>query len=136
MILGANTYQQTKDYWPNAEDQGEYGAKLNNLTKVVASSKLVEAPWGDFPAASVTRDPVATIKELKEQPGKDLWLWGSLKLMFSLQDAAVIDEVRMLVCPSSRGEGTRLFADRRDLTLLEATGFDNGVALMRYAFNN
>jgi hypothetical protein len=29
MILGANTYAQSKDYWPYADDQGEYGRKLN-----------------------------------------------------------------------------------------------------------
>ena len=54
--------------------QGEYGEKLNNLSKFVASSKLDDAPWGDFPAATVTRDP-ATIRELKEQRGRDIWLW-------------------------------------------------------------
>ncbi len=83
MILGANTYVQAKGYWPYADEQGEYGEKLNNLTKFVASSKLDDAPWGDFPAATVTRDPAATIRELKEQSGKDIWLWGSLKLMHS-----------------------------------------------------
>jgi hypothetical protein len=59
MILGANTYAQSKGYWPYADEQGEYGEKLNNLTKFVASSKLDDAPWGDFPAATVTRDPAA-----------------------------------------------------------------------------
>ncbi|MGW2310493.1 dihydrofolate reductase family protein [Actinomadura luteofluorescens] len=132
MILGANTYNQTKDYWPHAEEQGEYGEKLNNLTKFVASSKLDDAPWGDFPAATVTSDPIATIRELKQQSGKDLWLWGSLKLMRSLMAAGVVDEVRMLVSPVSRGKGTRLFEDRQDLKLVEATAFDDGVALLRY----
>ena len=98
MILGANTYAQAKDYWPYADDQGEYGEKLNNLTKFVASSRLDEAPWGDFPAATVTRDPAATIRELNEQSGK----------------------------------GTRIFEDRQDLKLVEATEFENGVALLRY----
>lgn len=132
MILGANTYAQTKDYWPNATDQGEYGRKLNGLTKFVASSTLDEAPWGDFPAATVTRDPATTVRELKAQDGKDLWLWGSLSLMHSLMSEGLIDEVRMLICPSSRGKGTRIFEDRHDMTLVEATAFDNGVALMRY----
>ena len=136
MILGANTYNQTKDYWPNAAGQGRYGEKLNNLAKVVASASLEDAPWGRFSPATVTRDPIATVRTLKEGDGKDLWLWGSLKLMFSLQDAGLVDEVRMLVCPTARGEGIHLFSDRRDLKLLEATGFDNGVALLRYALNN
>ncbi|MGC4953674.1 dihydrofolate reductase family protein [Actinomadura citrea] len=132
MILGANTYAQTKDYWPNASEQGEYGEKLNNLAKFVASSKLDDAPWGDFPAATVTRDPAATVRELKEQSGKDIWLWGSLSLMRSLLAAGVVDEVRMLVCPASRGRGTRLFEDRQDLNLIEAAPFDNGILLLRY----
>jgi dihydrofolate reductase len=132
MILGASTYAQVKGYWPYADDQGEYGEKLNNLTKFVASSKLDDAPWGDFPAATVTRDPAATIRDLKEQNGKDIWLWGSLTLMHSLLEAGVVDEVRMLVCSASRGRGTRIFEDRQDLNLVEGTSFDNGVVLLRY----
>jgi dihydrofolate reductase len=132
MILGANTYTQSVGYWPHADEQGEYGEKLNNLTKFVASSKLDDAPWGDFPAATVTRDPAATIRELKEQSGKDIWLWGSLTLMRSLLDAGVVDEITLLVCPASRGKGRRIFDDRQELKLVEATAFDNGLALLRY----
>ena len=132
LILGANTYAQTAGYWPHAEDQGEYGEKLNNLTKFVASSTLTAAPWGDFPAATVTRDPVATVRDLKEQDGKDIWLWGSLSLMRSLLDAGVVDVVTLLVCPTTRGAGTRVFHDRHDLKPIEATAFQNGVVLLRY----
>lgn len=133
MILGANTYAQSKDYWPTAAEQGEYGAKLNALSKVVASSTLSEAPWGAFPAATVTADAAATIRGLKAQPGRDLWLWGSLTLMGSLLDVGLVDEVRLLVCPVSRGTGRRVFESRQELTLLEAAAFENGVALLRYA---
>jgi dihydrofolate reductase len=133
MILGADTYHQSKGYWPYAEEQGEYGRRFNAHAKYVASSKLDEAPWGDFPAATVTRDPAATVRELKAQSGKDLWLWGSLTLMRSLMDDGLVDEVRLLVCPASRGKGIRVFEDRRDLKLVEATGFDSGVVLLRYA---
>jgi dihydrofolate reductase len=133
MILGANTYKQSKDYWPHAAEQGEYGEKLNALTKYVASSTLHNAPWGDFPAATVTGDPVGTIRNLKGQSGRDIWLWGSLTLMRSLLDAGIVDEVRLLVCPASRGTGSRVFEDSRGLRLLEATAFDNDVVLLRYA---
>jgi dihydrofolate reductase len=127
MILGANTYAQAKGYWPYADDQGEYGEKLNNLTKFVASSKLDDAPWGDFPAATVTSDPAS-----RSRAAKDIWLWGSLKLMHSLLEAGVVDEVRMLVCPASRGNGTRIFEDWQDLKLVEGTSFENGMVLLRY----
>jgi dihydrofolate reductase len=132
MILGANTYAQSKDYWPYAKDQGEWGRKLNAFTKYVASSTLEDAPWGDFPAATVTSDPAATIRELKGQSGKDIWLWGSLTLMQSLLEAGLVDEIRMLVCPTTRGAGRRVFENRQSLKPLEATAFDNGIVLMRY----
>ena len=80
----------------------------------------------------MTRDPTATIRELKEQSGKDIWLWGSLKLMHSLLEAGVVDEVRMLVCPASRGKGTRIFEDWQDLKLVEGVSFENGMVLLRY----
>ncbi len=131
VILGATTYGQSTG-WADAVEQGEYGRKLNNLTKFVASSTLDDAPWGGFSAATVTRDPAATVRELSEQDGKDIWSWGSLTLMRSLMDAGLVDEVRMLVCPVSRGTGTRIFEDRRDPALVDAAGFDNGVVILRY----
>ncbi|MDQ2935423.1 MAG: dihydrofolate reductase family protein [Chloroflexota bacterium] len=79
----------------------------------------------------MTRDPVATMRELKEQSGKDIWLWGSLKLMHSLLDAGVVDEVRMLVRHHAARE--RAFSRiGKDLKLVEATPFENGVVLLRY----
>jgi dihydrofolate reductase len=132
MMLGANSYAPSKDYWTYAAEQGEWGEKLNNLTKFVSSSTLDDA-CGDFPAATVTRDPTATNRELKAQSGKGIWMWGSLTLMGSLLDAGVVDEVRMLACPASRGKGTRLFEDSRDPRLLEATSYGNGIALLLYA---
>jgi len=44
----------------------------------------------------------------------------------------VTDSVRMLVCPVSRGKGTRIFEDQQDLKLVEATSFESGVVLLRY----
>ena len=132
MILGANTYAMGKAYWPTADDQGEYGEKLNKLTKFVASSNLKDAPWGKFPAATVTADPIATVRELKEQDGKDIWLWGSLKLMQSMFEAGLVDEVQLRVCPTTRGKGVRMFEDRYDMQLIKAESFENGVVMLRY----
>jgi dihydrofolate reductase len=73
-----------------------------------------------------------TVDNIAAESGKHIWLWGSLRLMHSMLDAGVVDEVRMLVCPASRGKGTRIFEDSQDLTLLEGTSSENGVALLRY----
>ena len=55
---------------PTSQERRSHDEKLNNLTKFVASAKRDAAPRGDFPAATVTRDPAATIRELKEQSAK------------------------------------------------------------------
>jgi dihydrofolate reductase len=78
------------------------------------------------------RGAVATVRELKRREGRDIWVWGSLSLMRSLFAADVVDEVQLRVCPTTRGSGTRVFEDRRDLRALEARTFDNGVVLLRY----
>ena len=132
MILGANTYATFKDYWPHATDQGEFGKRLNNLTKFVASTTLKAAPWDGFSPATITSDPVGTVQDLKQRHGKDIVLWGSLTLMKAMFEADVVDEVQMRICPASRGKGTRLFADRRELRLVEARPFQSGVVLLRY----
>ncbi len=80
----------------------------------------------------MTRDPAGTVRELKQRSGKDIWLWGSLTLMDSLLKAGLVDEVTLLVCPVSRGRGRRVFEDRQNLKLIEATSFDNGIAVLRY----
>ena len=133
MIIGANTYAMARDYWPTASDQGAYGEKLNRLTKVVASTTLPDAPWGTFPAATITQDAVSTVQELKRRSGKDIWLWGSLMVMRSMFAADLVDEVQLRVCPTSRGKGSTVFDDRRDMRLVEATPFANGIVLLRYA---
>ena len=52
--------------------------------------------------------------------------------MHVLLDEGLVDEMRMLVCPASRGTGTRIFEDSQVLQLIEATAFGNGFALLRY----
>lgn len=132
MILGANTYQMFVEYWPTNTTEGEFAERLNQLDKYVASTKLTSAPWGDYPEAKITSDPVATIQELKQQDGKDIVLWGSLTLMQSMFQADLVDEVQLRVCPTTRGKGTHMFKDRRDMKMLQARPLSDGVVLLSY----
>ncbi len=57
MVLGANPYPQSRDYWPYADEHGEYGeygGEVNSLTKTVVSSKLDDAPGGALMDESLT----------------------------------------------------------------------------------
>jgi hypothetical protein len=76
LILAANTYAQAKGYWSFADDQGEYGEKLNALTKFVASSRLDDAP-GRLSRHDRDARPSRHHPELKEQSGKGIWLGGA-----------------------------------------------------------
>ena len=52
--------------------------------------------------------------------------------MESMLDADVVDEVQLRVCPTTRGKGTYMFNDSRDMRIIEAKSFKNGIVLLRY----
>jgi riboflavin biosynthesis pyrimidine reductase len=53
--------------------------------------------------------------------------------MRSLLAAGLVDEIRLLVCPVTRGTGTRVFDAAHTLEVVEATAYPNGLALLHYA---
>lgn len=53
-------------------------------------------------------DPAQTIRELKTQPGRDIWLFGGGVLFRSLLDAGVVDTIEVAVMPVLLGSGIPL----------------------------
>lgn len=111
--------------------------ELNALSKVVASRVLDHAPWGDRgDEATIVRDGVEAAAALRRQSGKGVVVWGSLTLAQSLMRAGLVDECQLYLCPSVLGAGKPLFAPDAGLQamrLLDATRYDSGVMLLRYA---
>lgn len=73
---------------------------------------------------------------LRRQSGKGAVVWGSLTLAQSLMRAGLVDECQLYLCPGVLGAGKLLFAPDAGLQamrLLEATRYDSGVILLRYA---
>lgn len=133
MVLGARTYRLFIEYWPTATDA--IATKLNRLHKVVASTTLDSAPWGDWEPGEVVSDAVVGIRELKEAEGKDLVLWGSISLFHTLLTAGLVDEVQLRVCPIVLGAGKSVFPSGGQpvsLELIEARPWASGGALLRY----
>jgi dihydrofolate reductase len=61
--------------------------------------------------ASLFRDGAAeTVAEMKQEPGKDMVLFGGASAAQSLLHAGLVDEYQLLVNPIVLGNGTRLFA--------------------------
>jgi dihydrofolate reductase len=139
ILLGRVTYRMFADYWPNVtsgEDK-QFADKINATRKVVFSRTLDGAPWGKWHNATVVRNSaVEEVTKLKQAPGKDMVIWGSITLAQSLMAESLIDEYQLVVCPVALGTGRRLFADEVDalkVTLLDTETFDRGAVLLTYA---
>ena len=139
ILLGRKTYEMFVKYWPKVTsgEEKDFADKLNAIPKVVFSKSLERAPWGDWDDARIVRSNAAReIETLKQQPGKDLVIWGSLSLAQSLINEGVIDEFQLIVCPAVLIEGRRLFDESvaaGEMHLLSTRSFDRGAVLLSYS---
>jgi dihydrofolate reductase len=133
LLLGRKTYEGFAAAWPTMEGTGEFGEKMNSMTKYVVSSTLEQADWTG--SVLVKGDLATEIRKLKDQPGQDLLLSGSAQLVDALSRANLIDVYRLMLHPIVLGEGARLFADGIDQTVLTLTHhetFDSGIVILEY----
>ena len=89
----------------------------------------------DQPAELVQGDIISKITSIKEQPGKDIWLFGGASLTKSLLEAKLIDELILAVHPILLGNGKPLFHninDRIKLNLLNTKAYNTGLVMLSY----
>jgi len=128
ILLGRRTYQMFAGYWPQQSSDTEGAEMMNDTPKLGVSSTLDSVDeWQN--SSLLTGDPVQELTALKDQPGKNLNIVGSVTLVRSLLRAKVLDELNLLVHPIAVGRGTRLFdeGDPIPLELLSETTFSTGV---------
>jgi hypothetical protein len=102
-------------------------AGLDEVRKLVVSRRPVVAR----PNTEVLQgDPRRVLAALKEVPGSDLHVIGSLALVRSMLRWKLVDEVLLLVHPVLAGRGVRL--DRRTLRLISMCARDGGVLEATY----
>ena len=102
-----------------------------HLTQIVFSRTMTVSP--DPAVQVVADDPLDVVGELKQQPGKDIWLAGGGSLAGRLLPA--VDELVIKLNPTVAGDGIRLAAtgfDPHRFTLLEASPLTSGVVVLRY----
>ena len=97
-------------YWPTPaaeQDDPRVAAKMNGLSKIVVSRTLERAEWAN---TRLIKDDVAhQLREHKEEPGKDIAIFGSSDLTVSLLKMGLVDELRIMVNPVVLGAGKSLF---------------------------
>ncbi|GAU65896.1 hypothetical protein SSP35_02_02650 [Streptomyces sp. NBRC 110611] len=104
-----------------------------HLRHLVFSTTLVESP--DPAVELVTGDPVAKVRELKQEDGKDIWLIGGGTLAGVLYGE--IDQLIVKLGPLTTGTGIPLFGrtaafDPRVWNLTDHTILDSGAAFLTY----
>ena len=140
LLLGRVTYESFAGSWPHVPDRpgadpGEvaYAHKLNAMRKIVFSKTLPHVEWNN---STLKREIVPEeIEKLKQEPGKDIVIYGSASVIQELTNAGLIDEYQLLVHPFILGDGKPLFKnikERVNLKLIDTQARSSGVVVLTY----
>jgi len=140
-VYGRTTYQLMEGYWPTVlkdpkASKGElaHAQWVENVPKVVFSTTLTEAKWNN--TRLIKNNVVEEVNKLKQEPGKDLVIFGSPGLSTNLMNLGLIDEYKFTVHPIILGNGISVFTNnntRSSLELLESKTLKSGVLTLHYA---
>ncbi|MFO0940596.1 MAG: dihydrofolate reductase family protein [Pirellulales bacterium] len=104
LLLGRKTFEIWAPYWPKQD----FWPAVNTATKFVASNTLSGHEWQ--PSVFLSGDIAAHVRQLKQQPGPNLHLYGSANLLQTLLKNDLVDEMWLKIFPITLGIGKRLFA--------------------------
>ncbi len=136
LLFGRVTYELMASYWPTPAATANdpiVADKMNSLSKIVFSKTLEKVEWQN--TRLVKENVAEEIAKLKQQPGKDLIIFGSSDLAVTFIQDGLLDEFRIMVNPVVLGNGKPLFKgikDKLDLKLLKTRPFSSGNVLLYY----
>jgi dihydrofolate reductase len=105
VILGRRGYDEWVGFWPGSEIE-PFATFINAVPKYVATSAPLEPQWTN--AQVIDRDLVEFARRLKDAPGGDIGVHGSISVAQALLAGGVVDELRLVIAPSIAGSGRRL----------------------------
>jgi dihydrofolate reductase len=147
-ILGRVMYPAYEQYWlavlanpagvlpcsgkPASKNDIAYARLADNTPHIVVSRTLDKVAWK---TTRIVRD-VEEIRQLQQQPGKDMPVVGGATLVSSLLNLGLIDELQLMVNPLILGGGKVLFKDvqeRHALQLIRAKPLTSGKVSLTYS---
>ena len=135
LLFGRRTYELMESFWPTKEailNESGTARRMNAIKKIVFSHQPFAVNWEN--AQSMT-NVVHDILWLRDQPGKDMAVFGSSNLCVTLLQHQLLDEIRIMVNPLVLGEGTPLFygiTERYGFNLTSSRVFKSGNVLLTY----
>ncbi len=145
ILLGRITYNAMAKYWPLRSTDLSYCREdiafaelMNSYRKIVISKTLSETKWNNTQV--VKKNLEREIMELKKQPGKNVIIYGSCKLVAALMRMNLIDEYQVWIHPVLLGKGKPLFNQgilyqkSIQMRLYKTRTFSSGVAVLYYQY--
>jgi dihydrofolate reductase len=115
-LLGRKNYEGFAGFWPAVADNADadprdraFSSWLNQVEKVVFSTKLTESPWAG--TRFVNGDPADEVRRLRAEAGGDIVVLASSSVIRALLAADELDRLSITLCPAVAGGGARLFED-------------------------
>lgn len=151
ILFGRRTYDMFESFWPHALEQGkvasdphrpgrtspalrEMAVFINEATKLVWSHTRKQVTWKNSRLLHEF-DP-RELEALKQQPGKNMMVFGSGSLTSLLIAHGLLDQLHLIVNPVLLGDGLSLVSTvtrRTRLELLESKAYPTGNVRLRYA---
>ena len=135
LLQGRRTYQVSAAAWP--ERSGDpFTDWINRAQKYVVSDTLTDSDLSWTPTTIIRgADLVNSVTALRDKPGGNIYVYGSLSVVRSLLTAGLVDELVLMIEPITLGGGKSLFPTdgvARRFDLISAQTAATGVQVCRY----
>jgi dihydrofolate reductase len=97
-------------------------------------SSTLDSPTSNY-AAMLDGDPVEEVARLRAEAGREVVVHGSARLVQTLLEHDLLDELRLMVHPVVLGTGERVFGettDRKRLRLKATDAVGDGITMLVY----
>ena len=131
LLLGRRSDEWFATRWLSRT--GEWADRLNSMPKYVVSATLDEPKWGT--STVLKGDVVDEVARLRQELAGDIVVYASRRLVHTLMEHDLVDELRLTVYPVVLGAGERLFGETSGKTPLRLIGVQtigSGLAYLSY----
>jgi dihydrofolate reductase len=132
LLLGRKTYEVFAGVWPQQEGR-PLADNLNSMPKYVVSSTLEDAKWNN--STVLSGETTEEVGRLKREIDGEILVYGSTRLVRTLIERGLVDELRLMVHPVVVGAGKRLFGEtsaKQPLRLVDTKTVGDGVVILTY----